>query len=67
MKPEIARGWHDISIRSNVYGLTHLCFVDDIMVFSDGHKRSMEEIITVLMGLLLCRDYILVWRNQRSI
>lgn len=30
--------------------ITHLCFADDIMVFSDGHKRSMEEIITIFDG-----------------
>lgn len=27
--------------------LTHLCFVDDLMVFSDGNKRSIEGILKV--------------------
>ena len=27
--------------------LTHLCFADDLMVFVDGHKRSIEGIINI--------------------
>lgn len=27
--------------------LTHLCFADDLLVFADGHKRSMEGILEV--------------------
>ena len=27
--------------------MQHLCFADDIMVFTDGQKRSVEEILLV--------------------
>lgn len=29
--------------------LTHLCFTNDIMVFTDGHKRSVEGILSVFI------------------
>lgn len=28
-------------------GLTHLCFADDLMVFIEGSRRSVEEILRV--------------------
>lgn len=30
--------------------LTHLCFADDLMVFADGTKRLVEDILRVLMN-----------------
>ena len=27
--------------------LTHLCFADDLMVFTDGSKRSIDEILKI--------------------
>lgn len=27
--------------------ITHLCFADDIMVFVDGHKRSIEGVLKI--------------------
>lgn len=27
--------------------MTHLCFADDHMVFMDGHKRSIEEVLKI--------------------
>ena len=35
----------------NIY-LTHLCFADDLMVFSDGSKRSVEGVLQVLRSLI---------------
>lgn len=30
--------------------LTHLCFADDLMVFVDGRKRSVERVISIFDG-----------------
>lgn len=30
--------------------MTHLCFADDLIIFSDGSKRSLEEILAVFDG-----------------
>lgn len=37
-------GYHP---RCKNIGLTHLCFADDLMVFADGAKRSLEGILEV--------------------
>lgn len=40
-------GYHP---RCKNISLTHLCFVDDLMVFADGSKRSLEGILSVFDG-----------------
>lgn len=40
-------GYHP---RCQNIGLTHLCFADDLMVFADGIKRSLEGILAVFKG-----------------
>lgn len=41
-------GYHP---RCKNIGLTHLCFADDLMIFADGSKRSLEGILEVFNGL----------------
>lgn len=44
---DILVGYHP---RCKNAGLTHLCFADDIMVFTDGQKRSVEGVVRVFDG-----------------
>lgn len=36
--------------RCKKISLTHLCFADDLMIFADGTKRSLEGILAVFDG-----------------
>lgn len=44
--------------------LTHLCFADDLMVFTDGTTRSIEEILRVFDAFDKMSGLKLVWRSQ---
>lgn len=43
--------------------LTHLCFADDLLIFADGKKKSIEEILNVFKYFPLTRGLISVGRN----
>lgn len=42
-----ARGRFGFHPKCKNINLTHLCFADDLMIFGDGTKRSIEEILKV--------------------
>lgn len=46
---------------------THLCFTDDLMVFVEGLKKSIEGASLFLKCLRVGQVYGLVWRNLRSL
>lgn len=37
-------GYHS---KYKIIQLTHLCFADDLMIFVDGHKKSVEGILRI--------------------
>lgn len=48
--------------------LTHLCFADDLMVFVEGSKQSIEGALSLFLKCLsLGQVCVLIWRNLQSI
>lgn len=41
-------------------GLTHLCFADDLLIFSDGSASSVRGILSSLMSSTCCLDLLSV-------
>lgn len=53
--------------RCQALSLTYLCFADDLMVFVEGSKESIEGALAVFYEFEYSHSLVLVWRNLLSI